>query len=200
MRIRTHGNPFHFFKRLAKLDLNAIFENYTGILDFEIGFGRGVFLRHYAKLNPEKSIIAVEIREAMVDILNERLIKENIRNVLPVHASAEICMEDLIPDKSLENIFIFHPDPWFKKRHHKRRVINPKLLNLCGQKLMPKGKIYISTDVLELFEDIQLQFKENPSYQPISDPEFWSQTYKTHWSLFTIKRQKEEYCVTYQLK
>lgn len=197
MRVRTHTNPYHFFKRLPKLDLSAIFGTDRLHLDFEVGFGRGVFLRHYARLFPNRQIIGVEIRSTIVDILEDRLINESIHNVLPIHSSAILCLEDIVPNFSIENMFIFHPDPWFKTKHHKRRAVNAEFLELCLQKLMPGGRIYISTDVNALFDDIQSQFLAFPQFKAVNDTSFWDTIYKTHWNLYSVQTQRTEYFAVY---
>lgn len=199
MRIRTHTNPFHLTKRFARVPLDMIFSDFNGKIDFEIGFGMGVFIRHYAKKFSEKCIVCVEVRKPLVDALNVQLMQESISNVAPFHTTDIICMEDIIPNCTIENIFIFHPDPWFKKRHHKRRVVNDVFLALCIKKLIPNGRIYISTDVKDLFEDIQSQFAAFSVFSLVDDQSFWDTTYKTHWQQFSIQAQRQEYCAVYQL-
>ena len=186
-RIRTHTNPFNFYKKLDPVDFDEVFPNYSGTIDMEIGFGRGVFVRSYAKNNPNKSILAMDIRKSVVDLLNERLEKEGIENVYLVHSTGERCVEDLIGEEGIENIFVFHPDPWIKKRHHKRRLINKEFLEILKTKTKPKGRLYLSTDVESLWESMNEQIEQVNFLKKIEDGNFWTTYYQTHWHEFSEK-------------
>ena len=199
MRVRTHTNPLHFYRRLEPIDFTAIWPSFDGKLDLEIGFGRGLFMRHYAKLHPERFIVGVEVRKLIVSLLEEHLQKEEIFNAHLVHSSAQFVMEDIVPDKSLERVFVFHPDPWFKKKHHKRRVINDDFLKVLSQKLVLGGKLYLSTDVQELWEDMQLYLREFGQFTPLDQDPFWETTYKTHWQQFSENDNRSRFTSTYVL-
>jgi tRNA (guanine-N7-)-methyltransferase len=199
-RIRTHTNPFTLNRRLEKIDFSKVFPLYNkGLLDLEIGFGRGEFITFWAKKHPDKNILGVEVRKQIVNLVQEKLLKEKVQNILLVHSSAQICLEDIVTDKSVENVFIFHPDPWFKNKHKKRRVINQELLQLCEKKLVAQGKIYISTDVEELFKEITSIFANNQAFKLVENPEFWNDYYKTNWDIFCKKAERKRYTITYQL-
>jgi tRNA (guanine-N7-)-methyltransferase len=190
MRVRTHTNPLNFHERLKSLNLEAIFPTSSDALDFEVGFGRGIFLRHWAKTFPERNIIGVEVRKNIVSILNERIKKENIENTHLIHGSAEIALEDTLADHSLDNIFVFHPDPWFKKRHHKRRVVRPQFLKLAAKKLKPGGKLYVSTDVTPLWEGMMESISESP-FKEVKDEKFWTDIYTTHWHTYREEENRD---------
>jgi len=198
MRVRTHTNPFNYHKRMETVDFAAAFPDYSGVLDFEIGFGRGVFLRQYAKQFPDRFIVGVEVRPALVDLLSHRLAEEHISNVLPVHGTAEICLEDMIEDASIQRLFVFHPDPWFKKRHHKRRVINKQTLALYSRKLKKGGRLYLSTDVRVLWDDMASAFDAAVEFEAVSDKEFWDHCYQSHWHRFSLCDQRDLHCGTFQ--
>ena len=123
MRVRTHVNPLTYTQRMEKIDYNKFLPTIktNKFLDFEIGFGRAVFARDYAKNNPQRSLIAIEIRKSVVDFVKEEQ-KEEIPNLYLMQGKAEIALEDTIEDQQLDRIFLFHPDPWLKNRHHKRTV------------------------------------------------------------------------------
>ena len=89
----------------------------------------------------ERNIIGVDVRKQIVEVLNERLEKLGFENTCILHTRGEICLEDCLEDQSLERVFVFHPDPWFKKKHHKRRVVNPSFLDLVAKKMVPGGLI-----------------------------------------------------------
>ena len=123
-RVRNHTNPFNYHETMEPIDFKSIFKDFNGKLELEIGFGRGVFLREYATRYPNRHIIGIDVRKQIADILKERTPKEAYPNLYICHGSGQRLIEDTIPDGSLERVFIFHPDPWFKAKHHKRRIIN----------------------------------------------------------------------------
>jgi tRNA (guanine-N7-)-methyltransferase len=200
MRIRTHTNPFCCQQRFEKQDWNKIFPNFQNQLDLEIGFGRGIFLEQYAKNNPNKSIVGVEVRKKTVVIFQEKIDTEKIENVLLVHGNGQFALEDMFTDKTIDNIFIFHPDPWLKNTHHKRRVINAKLLTLAAQKLKPTSKIYVSTDVEELWEEILEVFSANKSFTKTPDDIFWNEFYQTRWNEISKEDNRTTFYATFKLE
>ena len=158
-RIRTHTNPFNYFERMKPIDFREKFPELKS-MDCEIGFGRGIFLREWAKSYPERLMVGVEVRKQIVAVLQERCDKEELDNVSLIHGQGLIFLEDSLPKKALDNVFIFHPDPWFKKRHHNRRVVSDKLLSVIADRLTDDGLLHISTDVSELWDDILLKIED----------------------------------------
>lgn len=183
-RVRTHTNPFNFYQKLEPLKLNTIFDNQTQPLDLEIGFGKGVFLQHWAKLNPEHNVVGVEVRKGIVEIVKEEVNEKQLKNIHLIHNSGERVLEDCISDNQLNSIFIFHPDPWLKKSHHKRRIIRQDVLSLIEKKLKSGGKLYLSTDVDSLWEAM-LEALNKSSLRPVKDNHFWESTYTSHWDKFS---------------
>jgi tRNA (guanine-N7-)-methyltransferase len=199
MRIRTHTNPFNYFQRMKKINFSEVFPNFKGTLDLEIGFGRGIFIRKYAKQHPEKHIVGVEVRKNIVSILQERLIKEDINNVHLIHGNAQIFLEDSIEDNTLDNIFLFHPDPWIKKKHHKRRVITPKFLDVIAKKLTPNGKLQLSTDYTPLWESMMETISDHKKFIEAEDKNFWEEKYQSHWTDYSIEDNRSFHKGTFQL-
>lgn len=196
MRIRTHTNPLCYRQRFDKLDPTKIVTNFNGQIDFEIGFGQSEFIINRAKSNPNRLIVGSEIRKKAVDLMETKI--ENINNIHLVHGNGNLGIEDLFADNSLDNIFIFHPDPWIKRKHLKRRVITKDFLDIAKQKLKADGRIYISTDSDFLWLDICKTFKDNSNFKFHNDEEFWNNAYSTHWSDMSIKKKRIINFVTYQ--
>ena len=195
-RIRTHTNPLNITQRLDHIDISQAVKDYTA-LNLEIGFGKGVFMSGFAKTHSEELIVGVEVRKQAVEIFNAN---HTIKNCYPVWGAGQICLEDIIPDGSLKRAFIFHPDPWFKKRHHKRRVINDALIDLLESKMAPNGIVYISTDVYALYNDIMSVLLKKQNKQFISGDDFWQTGYKTHWSQFSNKDLRSLFTATFKFK
>ena len=95
---------------------------------------------------------------------------------------------------------MFHPDPWFKKRHHKRRVIRHQFLDICANKLKQTGKIHISTDVESLWNDMNESIALDQRFTLIKDDPFWTTTYTSHWDQFSIREKRSRFCGTFTFK
>ena len=187
MRVRTHTNPFNYYQRLQPIDWSSLWSEFDGTLDFEIGFGRGVFFRHWCQKYTDRFLVGAEIRRSVVDILRDRLNELCISNQCILHGNAEIILQDCFGDHSIDNIFLFHPDPWFKKRHHKRRVLRKKFLDMASKKMKKNGKLYISTDVKELWEAMVDTIESHPDFSFVEADPFWEEDYNTHWHIFREK-------------
>lgn len=115
-------------------------------LVLEIGFGMGESLLAMAKANPETNYIGIEVHRPGIGALLSALAKEQIDNVRIYQEDAISVLTTCIKNKSLDTIQIFFPDPWPKKRHHKRRLIQPVFLDLVYQKLKEGGQLHLVTD------------------------------------------------------
>ncbi len=186
-RVRTHTNPLNIKHRFDKSLLKHL--DSTRPLDVEIGFGRGVFLRSWATQNPDRNIVGIEVRKQMVDILDKRINDPFLPNALIFHGNGSCFVEDCIKDFSIDRIFVFHPDPWFKKRHHKRRLIQKEFLQLIFKKLKPEGLLCVSTDVEELWKSMNDDILKN-GFKITNDIDFWDNSYNSHWQDFSIKEKR----------
>lgn len=137
----------------TKLDLDAIFRRRAPrVLD--IGVGMGATTASIAKSNPDTDFIAVDVHKpgigSLLRLVNEQA-SENVRVVC--HDVIDIIRYQL-PDNSLNAVYIFFPDPWPKKRHHKRRLVNKAFIDLLLPKIQKQGRIFIATDWQDLSEHI----------------------------------------------
>ena len=112
----------------------------------EIGFGDGDSLLTMAKAEPESGFIGIEVHRPGVGRLLLRLAEEEINNVRLICNDAVQVVTHHIPVASLDRIQIFFPDPWHKKKHHKRRLIQPGFASLLAERLKPGGALHIATD------------------------------------------------------
>ena len=198
MRIRTHTNPFccrQRFKRLNKPD--AI--DFRRELDLEIGFGKGLFIREYAKKNLDRFVVGVDVRKKTVELLQQQIMLDDIKNIYPAHGNGYICLQDMFDDRSVDNIFIFHPDPWLKRRHQNRRVINEPFLDVAKKKLKKTGKIYVSTDVESLWDDIIEMFNKSCFFVQKKQETFWNDYYLTRWYEISKEKKRNIFYATFCL-
>lgn len=120
----------------------------------EIGFGMGSSLFTMAVNNPQCNYIGIEVHKAGVGSLVADLHDHQVSNVRVVAHDAVEVLQTKIQDNSLTGVQIFFPDPWHKKRHHKRRLIQPEFIKLLVKKIKPAGFIHCATDWQEYAEHI----------------------------------------------
>jgi tRNA (guanine-N7-)-methyltransferase len=112
----------------------------------ELGFGRGELLLDLAEANPERSYVGVEIRRARVEKVAKRAEKRGIANVLLLHAPAEYALERVLPEGCVDECWINCPDPWPKKRHWRRRLIQAPFVALLARAMAKGAILHIATD------------------------------------------------------
>lgn len=151
-RRRQHGNPFNIRGPLAAPDWPALFSR-AAPFAVDVGFGRGAFLLELGRRHPEWNVVGLEIRKHLVDEVNERAAALELRNVHAVLANANLHIEELLPPASVAFVSVNFPDPWYKKRHHKRRVVNPEWARALLGRLAPGAEVHAMTD----YEPVGLQ-------------------------------------------
>jgi tRNA (guanine-N7-)-methyltransferase len=112
----------------------------------EIGFGNGEALAEIAGQQPEHDFIGIEVHRPGVGHLLQLLEKRGLSNVRIYNADAVKVLTECIPDDSLDRLLLFFPDPWHKKRHHKRRIVQPGFVQLIARKLRHGGIFHMATD------------------------------------------------------
>ena len=129
----------------ADYDFAAVFGR-NAPLFVEIGFGNGESLSSMAAANPDKDYIGIEVHRPGVGHLLLLLNQQSLTNVrIYCHDAIEI-LEHKIADNSLSGVHLFFPDPWPKKKHHKRRIVRPDFIDLLIRKLKPEGYFHAATD------------------------------------------------------
>jgi tRNA (guanine-N7-)-methyltransferase len=129
----------------CELDLDEIFGRSAERI-LEIGFGNGETLVMSAAASPDKDFIGIEVHEPGVGHCLIRAQQDGIKNLRVISHDAIDVLQQEIPDGSLSRINLYFPDPWPKKRHHKRRIVQTPFLDLAARKLAPGGKLCIATD------------------------------------------------------
>lgn len=120
----------------------------------EIGFGNGEALRYAAQRDPDRDHIGIEVHAPGVGRLLNALGEDGAKNVRLYHHDAVEVLENEIIDGSLDEVRIYFPDPWHKKRHHKRRLVNPEFAALLVRKLAADGRLHLATDWQEYAEQM----------------------------------------------
>ena len=137
----TMGIEFHG----EKLNLQDLFGNDNPVV-LEIGFGMGKSLVAMAKAAPEKNFIGVEVHRPGVGACLLEAESQGVTNLKVIEHDAVEVLKEWLPDHTLAGVQIFFPDPWHKKRHHKRRLVQPEFVALLRQKLKLDGVLHLATD------------------------------------------------------
>jgi tRNA (guanine-N7-)-methyltransferase len=139
----------------------------------EIGFGRGEFLLDLAARAPEVAHVGVEVSWKRVLKLARRLARTPLRNVRLLAASGEEALAEIVAPGSLEAVWINFPDPWPKKRHHRRRLLQPALAAALAERLVPGGEIHVATDDVAYAEHIDAVLAAEPRLTNAYAPARW---------------------------
>jgi len=200
--MRQHVNPLskNFFEIDPIPPLDEIFENPKLPLHLDIGCASGDFLFELSLKNKNWNYLGIEIREKLV--LNTNLKMKNIefKNLHFSFGNANNIFDDS-QNKSLLNsinsISLNFPDPWFKKKHHKRRVIQPKFINFLSNSMQKNSLIFIKTDVKELYDYMELTISQSINLKKLANNDF---QFNGSFNPYRIKTSREKYVLFNQLK
>lgn len=149
----------------------------------EIGFGMGDALAGMGHAHPENDYLGIEVHSPGVGSFMQKAHALELNNVRVISADAVELLEKRIPNASLDAVYLFFPDPWPKRRHHKRRIVNPAFAALVARKLKPGGHFHMATDwqdyarhmlqVMSAAHDFtnvagEKQFAPRPDYRPLT--------------------------------
>lgn len=157
------------------LDLHAVFGR-TNDLVAEIGFGMGASLITMAVENRDKDYIGIEVHSPGVGNCLKNILKNELTNLRIYHADAKVVLEQCVADGTLAGIQIFFPDPWHKKKHHKRRLVQADFLEQMRRKLRPGGLLHLATDWEHYAEDMMALLTAAPGYRNCfrEEPRGWA--------------------------
>jgi tRNA (guanine-N7-)-methyltransferase len=160
------------------LDLPAVFGRAAPVV-LEIGFGMGETTADIARAHPDKDYLAIEVHSPGVGSLLKLIDAHRLDNVRIIQHDAVEVMQHMLAPMVLDAVHVFFPDPWPKKRHHKRRLIQPPFVHLLATRLKPGGVLHLATDwqsyaehMLEvlsaepLLENTAADFAPRPDYRP----------------------------------
>ena len=133
----------------------------------DIGFGAGETLVSIAQNKLDISLLGAEVYQSGIGTVLSKADEFNLENIKIVNEDAEDLLQNKIPDNSFDAIIMFYPDPWPKRRHHKRRLIKKEFVGLLNKKLKPNGIFYFKTDWKDYFDKVNLLF-EGTSWEDLN--------------------------------
>lgn len=147
----------------ARLDPDAIFGRRQP-LEVDIGSGKGRFLLARAAACPEVDFIGIERQRRRVEKVATKAARAGLTNIRLLHTEIRFALERLLPDQAVQTFYVFYPDPWPKRRHHPRRLINADFVRLLHRKLQPHGQVHFATDHLDYFAAAKPLFEASPLF------------------------------------
>ena len=162
-------------------DLRQQFEHPERPLTVEIGFGMGEATAHIARVRPQDNFLCCDVHEPGVGALLKRIGEQGLTNIRILQQDAVEVLEQMVAPASLAGIHVWFPDPWHKKRHHKRRLVQGPFVKLIASRLAPGGYLHCATDweeyaqqMLEvlsaepLLANTAADFAPKPDYRPLT--------------------------------
>lgn len=173
VRVHQHVNPLAPFYRQAPrpVDIAGVFANPSRPLHLDIGCARGRFLLRMAEVEPSWNYLGVEIREPLVDEANRLAAEAGLTNLHYAFCNAMLWLDRLlegVPDGLLQMVTIQFPDPWFKKKHAKRRMVNKEMVNTIVRHLAVDGQVFVQTDIEFLAEEMFEFFRCDTRFNEIT--------------------------------
>jgi len=158
---------------LEGLTWRAIFGNDRPV-ELEIGTGKAGFLLRRAQAHPERNFLGIEWANEFYRYAVDRMQRWRVPNVRMLRTDAAHFIRVVCPRDSLTALHVYHPDPWPKKRHHKRRLFQPAFVDAAAACLEPGGRWAVQTDHAEYFGIIAALLRGHPALEevPFDDPEF----------------------------
>ena len=154
---------------LHRLDFARIFGN-TNPVELELGCGDGSFLLQWTALHPDRNFLGVERLKGRVTKIDRKGRRQGLRNLRGLRLEATYVLEWMVPAASLSALHVYFPDPWPKKRHHKRRLIQTPFTEMAARALRPDGVLYLRTDHTEYFRQMEEVMAATMEFERIAEP------------------------------
>ena len=175
VRVRQHVNPLSHKYQVATQapQWEKIFQTLDQPLHVDIGCARGQFLIAMAQENPDWNFVGVDIRQPLVHRANEESQALGLSNIHFLFCNINTSLTSLFEPRSIQGATIQFPDPWFKRRHQKRRVVQPEFLSQLSECLAVDGFLFIQSDVLEVAEEMRDRIDDNPAFMRNAESHQW---------------------------
>ena len=153
-----------------RLEWSSFFGNPNPV-ELDIGCGRGLFLFNAAVTTPQTNFLGLEIDYREGRRSATRLMKRDLPNARVIGGDAKKVLSEMVAPHSVQAAHVYFPDPWWKKRHHKRRIFTEEFLNQLANILQHGGHLHSWTDVAEYWDIIQSIVADHPDFETLPAPE-----------------------------
>jgi tRNA (guanine-N7-)-methyltransferase len=164
-RIRQHVNPLaakYAAVRARAIEVPAHLGP-SAPCDVELGCADAQFTLELARRHPERVVVGIDIRERIVEFARRDAEAAGLANVRLAYCNMNVDLDRVLPPASVDRFHLLFPDPWFKAKHHKRRVIEPDLLELLRTRLRAGGELHVASDVYEIALEAMAEIDGDPS-------------------------------------
>ena len=153
-----------------------------GPVELEVGTGKGMFLNSVTSASPDRNFLGIEVSAGYAKMAASRLASSETANGVVIHGDAMHLVRHSLPNASLSGVHVYFPDPWWKARHRKRRILNPEFLEHAGRIMQSGSQLHIWTDVEEYFHEATRTVDNTSLFSQQSDesPGGPETTYRTH--------------------
>ncbi len=174
VRVRQHVNPLarQYLNPIQLPNWDKIYSNLDQPLHLDIGCGRGRFLWQIAPVEPQWNFLGLEIREPLVEEANQWRDRDQLTNLHYLFCNVNRSLSEILnslPQHVLKRVSIQFPDPWFKTRHQRRRMVQPELVDAIATGLVPGGEVFIQSDIKPLAEQIRNHFLNHSAFYPLQE-------------------------------
>jgi len=163
--MRTESAVIYPESWTAPLPLERYFDP-AASLEVDLGCGKGRFLTERARTCPGVSFLGVDRKLSRIRKTDRKVVRAQLRNVRLLRVEAAYLVEHLLPQRSVRACYVLFPDPWPKRRHHRRRLITPRFVRALHGALEPAGCVHLATDHLDYFERIAELFGGSGLFEP----------------------------------
>jgi tRNA (guanine-N7-)-methyltransferase len=169
-RVREHVNPLSekYREPTAPPDWQQVYGDWSKPLSLDIGCGKGGYVLAMAQRHPEWNWLGLEIREPLVHraiaLKNSLTSACNLSNLHYLFCNVNVTLPSLLPPGKIHQVSILFPDPWFKRRHKKRRVVQPELVEELSKLLIPGAEVLLQSDIEEVAASMRDTFEANQNF------------------------------------
>lgn len=152
VRFRQHVNPLGLrYARPRAQSIQALSQIGTEVpVEVELGCADGRFSFELARAHPERFVVGLDIRDKIIDRNRRRTGREGVPNLVFAYVNINVDLDRVFAPNTVDRFHLLFPDPWFKTRHHKRRVVDPWALAVMRRQLRPGGELHVASDVFEV--------------------------------------------------
>ncbi|GAB4307213.1 MAG: tRNA (guanosine(46)-N7)-methyltransferase TrmB [Myxococcota bacterium] len=202
MGLRKHCNPLTFREKVEPPDWGKAFP-VERPMEIDVGCGKGDFVFERARNHPEINFVGLDVREAFCDILSKRLKNFEGDNLYILRCNVNVSLKELFRLETVAKIHIYFPDPWFKKRHKKRRIVTSEFVETCAEILVLGGELHIASDVEKLAREILGICEGNQRLKNIAERGFAKERFfpeTTNWEKHLLKISKPFWRIAFEKK
>ena len=195
--MRQHVNPLsRNFNEIERIPpLTEMFDDPTLNVHLDIGSAAGKLLFDLALVNTSWNYLGIEIREKLVETAKLKVREKEIKNLYFLFGNAINILKDVQSKfiiKKVKSISFNFPDPWFKKKHYKRRVVQPEFIHILSNSLQKGSLIFIKTDVEDLFDYMDSAISSNFKFKTIDEKDI---NYSESFNPIKVKTNREKYAI-----